>query len=124
MAGRSSRFRQPIQIGDVKGASAVKRWDGYPRTRQTRGNATCALICSRLARNEGEFPTLEVVVTGNPAELGNVMRPGLGIALIDLDRSGDRPTSCSGDVACPAAGNPGEGDRADQGQERSCLRSE
>jgi len=33
------------------------------------------------------FPTLEVVVTGTPAELRKVMRPDLGIALIDLDRS-------------------------------------
>ena len=37
---------------------------------------------------EGEvFPTLEVVVTETPAELRKVMRPDLGIALIDLDRS-------------------------------------
>jgi predicted DNA-binding protein with PD1-like motif len=33
------------------------------------------------------FPTLEVVVTEIPAELRKVMRPDLGIALIDLDRS-------------------------------------
>ena len=33
------------------------------------------------------FPTLEVVVTENPAELRKVMHPELGIALIDLDRS-------------------------------------
>jgi uncharacterized protein len=33
------------------------------------------------------FPTLEVVVTETPAELRKVMRPELGIALIDLDRS-------------------------------------
>jgi predicted DNA-binding protein with PD1-like motif len=33
------------------------------------------------------FPTLEVVVTETPAELRKVMRPDLGIALIDLDRS-------------------------------------
>jgi uncharacterized protein len=33
------------------------------------------------------LPTLEVVVTENPAELRKVMHPGLGIALIDLDRS-------------------------------------
>jgi uncharacterized protein len=31
--------------------------------------------------------TLEVVVTETPAELRKVMRPDLGIALIDLDRS-------------------------------------
>ena len=37
------------------------------------------------------FPTLEVVVTENPAELRKVMHPELGIALIDLDRSGDPP---------------------------------
>jgi predicted DNA-binding protein with PD1-like motif len=37
------------------------------------------------------FPTLEVVVTENPAELRKVMCPELGIALIDLDRSGDPP---------------------------------
>ena len=33
------------------------------------------------------FPTLEVVVTENPAELRKVMHPELGIALMDLDRS-------------------------------------
>jgi uncharacterized protein len=33
------------------------------------------------------FPTLEVVVTETPAELRRVMRPDIGIALIDLDRS-------------------------------------
>jgi len=33
------------------------------------------------------FPTLEVVVTETPARLRKVMRPDLGIALIDLDRS-------------------------------------
>jgi hypothetical protein len=33
------------------------------------------------------FPTLELVVTENPAELRRVMRPDLGVALIDLDRS-------------------------------------
>ena len=33
------------------------------------------------------FPTLEVVVTETPAELRKVMRPDIGIALIDLDRS-------------------------------------
>ena len=33
------------------------------------------------------FPTLEVVVTETPAQLRKVMRPDLGIALIDLDRS-------------------------------------
>jgi predicted DNA-binding protein with PD1-like motif len=33
------------------------------------------------------FPTLEVVVTEPPARLRKVMRPDLGIALIDLDRS-------------------------------------
>ena len=33
------------------------------------------------------FPTLEVVVTETPAELRKLMRPDLGIALIDLDRS-------------------------------------
>lgn len=33
------------------------------------------------------FPTLEAVVTETPAELRKVMRPDLGIALIDLDRS-------------------------------------
>ena len=69
------------------------------------------------------FPTLEVVVTENPAELRKVMHPELGIALIDLDRQATRPTSCSRGVASPAAGNPCGGDRADQGQERSCLRS-
>ncbi len=37
---------------------------------------------------EGQvFPTLEVIVTETPAELRKVMRPDLGIALIDLDRS-------------------------------------
>jgi len=35
------------------------------------------------------FPTLGVVVTEDPAELRKVMHPELGIALIDLDRSGD-----------------------------------
>jgi predicted DNA-binding protein with PD1-like motif len=33
------------------------------------------------------FPTLEVVVTETPAELRKIMRPDLGVALIDLDRS-------------------------------------
>ena len=33
------------------------------------------------------FPTLEAVVTETPAELRKVMRPDIGIALIDLDRS-------------------------------------
>jgi predicted DNA-binding protein with PD1-like motif len=33
------------------------------------------------------FPTLEVVLTETPAELRKVMRPDLGIAVIDLDRS-------------------------------------
>jgi uncharacterized protein len=33
------------------------------------------------------FPTLEVVVTETPARLRKVMRPDIGLALIDLDRS-------------------------------------
>ena len=33
------------------------------------------------------FPTLEVVVTETPARLRKVLRPDIGIALIDLDRS-------------------------------------
>jgi predicted DNA-binding protein with PD1-like motif len=33
------------------------------------------------------FPTLEVVVTETPAQLRKVMRPDIGIALIDLDQS-------------------------------------
>ena len=33
------------------------------------------------------FPTLEVVVTETPAQLRKVMRPDIGVALIDLDRS-------------------------------------
>jgi uncharacterized protein len=33
------------------------------------------------------FPTLEAIVTESPAELRKVLRPELGIALIDLDRS-------------------------------------
>ncbi len=33
------------------------------------------------------FPTLEVIVTETPAELRRVVRPDLGIALIDLDTS-------------------------------------
>lgn len=33
------------------------------------------------------FPTLEAVVTETPAQLRRVMHPGLGIAVIDLDRS-------------------------------------
>ena len=33
------------------------------------------------------FPTLEVMVTETPAELRRVMRPDIGIALIDLDQS-------------------------------------
>jgi uncharacterized protein len=33
------------------------------------------------------FPTLEAVVTENPAYLRKVLRPDLGIALIDLDQS-------------------------------------
>jgi uncharacterized protein len=33
------------------------------------------------------FPTLEAVVTETPARLRKVMRPDIGIALIDVDRS-------------------------------------
>jgi uncharacterized protein len=33
------------------------------------------------------YPTLEVVVTETPAQLRKVMRPDIGIALIDLNRS-------------------------------------
>jgi uncharacterized protein len=33
------------------------------------------------------FPTLEAVVTETPAQLRKIMRPDIGIALIDLDRS-------------------------------------
>jgi predicted DNA-binding protein with PD1-like motif len=33
------------------------------------------------------FPTLEAVVTENPAYLRKVLRPEIGIALIDLDQS-------------------------------------
>jgi uncharacterized protein len=33
------------------------------------------------------FPTLEAVVTETPARLSKVLRPDIGIALIDLDRS-------------------------------------
>jgi uncharacterized protein len=33
------------------------------------------------------FPTLEAIVTETPAELRKVLRPDLGIALIDLDQS-------------------------------------
>jgi uncharacterized protein len=33
------------------------------------------------------FPTLEVVVTETPARLRKVLRPDIGIALIDLDQS-------------------------------------
>jgi hypothetical protein len=33
------------------------------------------------------FPTLEAVVTETPARLRKVMRPDIGIALIDLDQS-------------------------------------
>jgi predicted DNA-binding protein with PD1-like motif len=33
------------------------------------------------------FPTLEAIVTETPAQLRRVMRPDLGVALIDLDRS-------------------------------------
>jgi uncharacterized protein len=37
---------------------------------------------------EGQvYPTLEAVVTETPAELRKVMRPDLGLALIDLDQS-------------------------------------
>jgi len=69
------------------------------------------------------FPTLEVVVTENRAELRKVT-PGSGSRLSISIGQATRPTSCSRDVACPAAGNPCGGDRADQGQERSCVRSE
>ena len=34
------------------------------------------------------FPTLEVVVTETPAQLRKIMHPDIGVALIDLDRSG------------------------------------
>ena len=33
------------------------------------------------------FSTLEAIVTESPAELRRVLRPDIGIALIDLDRS-------------------------------------
>jgi predicted DNA-binding protein with PD1-like motif len=33
------------------------------------------------------YPTLEAVVTETPAQLRKVMRPDVGVALIDLDRS-------------------------------------
>ena len=33
------------------------------------------------------YPTLEAVVTETPAELRKVMRPDIGVALIDLDQS-------------------------------------
>jgi uncharacterized protein len=33
------------------------------------------------------YPTLEVIVTETPAELRKVLRPDVGIALIDLDQS-------------------------------------
>ena len=33
------------------------------------------------------FPTLEAIVTETPARLRKVMRPDIGIALIDLDQS-------------------------------------
>ena len=33
------------------------------------------------------FPTLEAIVTETPAELRKILRPDIGIALIDLDRS-------------------------------------
>jgi uncharacterized protein len=33
------------------------------------------------------FPTLEAIVTETPAQLRKVMRPDIGLALIDLDRS-------------------------------------
>ena len=33
------------------------------------------------------FPTMEAIVTESPAELRRVLRPEIGIALIDLDRS-------------------------------------
>ena len=33
------------------------------------------------------FPTLEVIVTETPAELRKVMRPDIGVAVIDLDQS-------------------------------------
>ena len=33
------------------------------------------------------FPTLEVIVTETPAQLRKVMRPDIGVALIDLDQS-------------------------------------
>jgi predicted DNA-binding protein with PD1-like motif len=70
------------------------------------------------------FPTLEVVVTENPAELRKVMHPSSGSRSSISIGQATRMTSCSRGVASPAAGNPCGGDRADQGQERSCLRSE
>ncbi|HEY5354717.1 MAG TPA: PPC domain-containing DNA-binding protein [Streptosporangiaceae bacterium] len=33
------------------------------------------------------YPTLEIIVTENPAELRKVMNPDVGIALVDLDQS-------------------------------------
>ena len=54
MAGTPSGFRQPTQTGDVEGASAVKRGMGTHENAIPGGNAMCALISSRLARNEGD----------------------------------------------------------------------
>jgi hypothetical protein len=70
------------------------------------------------------FPTLEVVVTENPAELRKVMHSSSGSRSSISIGQATRPTSCSRGVACSAAGNPCGGDRAEQWQERSCLRSE
>ena len=75
MAGSPPRFPQPIQMGDAEGASAVK-CDGTQES-ASQGNAMCAHVVLGLSDGttrgghliEGRvFPTLEVVVTENPAE--------------------------------------------------------
>jgi uncharacterized protein len=43
------------------------------------------------------FPTLEAIVTETPAQLRKVMRPDIGIALIDLERSTSRPRKGTGE---------------------------
>jgi hypothetical protein len=73
---------------------------GSSRARRSRLSATLIPVPAFPARvkevpvkakvvedADGVFPTLEAVVTETPARLRKVLRPDIGIALIDLDRS-------------------------------------
>lgn len=56
-------------------------------------HAHCVLGCSEGSTRRGHLlestvsPTLEVIAREIPAELRTTMRPEIGLALIDIDRS-------------------------------------